>query len=117
MSWGRGIVALVVVAWLGGVAIAGVDDHHGADSQLAALPIERATAEGFGGRIRLTVECATDVAVTIDADHGGSDLPEVTVWGRPKVGRCHPDAAVSFPGPRSIPKLVDGATSQVVEVE
>lgn len=65
-------------------------------------------------RFRVVVECAEDVTVTVGRDHGGGALPEVTVWGRPTIGRCQSTAEVTVPG---LPgKIVDGATSQVVEI-
>ena len=117
-------LAAFAAAWLVGVAIAGVDHHHGIDSGRTPLPIQRATGFGYGNAYRLTVECADDIQVVVGKDHGGSALPEVTVWGRPRIGRCHPDAVVSFPEtafqstPHNPPltKIVDGATSDVVHL-
>ena len=68
------------------------------------------------------VECAEDIRVEVGPDAGGSALPQVTVWGRPRVGRCDPGATVSFPekdflvtpGHPPLTKIVDGATSHVV---
>ena len=127
VSPARIVVAFLAFAWLVGIAVAGIDDHHGTDSQVAALPIQGIHQVGFSGVLQLEVECATDIRVDIGQDHGGSDLAEVTVWGRPKVGRCHPTSAavdgfaierfgLAHPSDPPRTKFVDGATSQVVEL-
>ena len=112
----RVVLPLLAVAWIAGLAIAGLRDGRPVDDARVPLPIERAYPRGFGARIQLQVECATDVEVVIGKDHGGSDLPEITVWGRPKVGRCHPEEAATTLGPNRTDKIVDGATSQVVTI-
>jgi hypothetical protein len=121
-------LGVFIALWLVGIAIADLDDHHGVDSNRVPLPILGVLHDGplkFNGpAFRLKVECATDVIVVRSKDHGGSDLPEITVWGRPKVGRCHPDAVAAFsisddritPGHPGLTKFIDGATSQVVNL-
>ena len=76
-----------------------------------ALAIDGATWLG-PTRISVGTECAMDLVVTVGADHGGSDLPEVTIWGRPRAGRCHPTVTVRLP--RRTAKIVDGTTSEVI---
>ena len=122
----RFVLPFLAVAWIVGIALAGARSGRPVDDARVPLPIEKATVLGFGGNVHLVVECATDVTVTVGKDHGGSALAEVTVWGRPKVGRCHPDEASIGggvhnglpPGPdgSSQQKFVDGATSQVVTI-
>lgn len=112
----RVVLPLLAMAWIAGIAIAGLRGGRPVDDARVPLPIERAYPHGFGARIQLRVECATDVEVVIGKDHGGSELPEITVWGRPKVGRCHPEEAAIGSTPKVGPKFVDGATSQVVEI-
>ena len=97
-------VALVLAAG----SLTGCGLHQGR----TALAIQSATRL-TGGVVVYRVECATDVAVSFSRDHGGSDLGEVTITGRPKVGRCHPE--VGDPE-QCCNTFVDGATSQVVHV-
>lgn len=123
----RYVLPALAVAWLVGVALAGLHHHHPwTDDATVPLPIQKAETIGFSAATRLVVECATDVTVTVGKDHGGSALPEVTVYGRPKVGRCHPevlspltpafDPRTDATPPTSPAQFVDGATSQVVHV-
>ena len=118
-------VRLVAVAAAVLVALAWVTltHHRGADSGRTALAIARVEPTGFGNGFHLITECADHVEVEVSRDAGGSDLPQVTVWGRPRVGRCDSGAVVSFPlsafrqragGPAPLTHIVDGASSQVV---
>ena len=85
----------------------------GTDETGAVLAIDEATWAA-DGRLRLTTECAGDVAVELGADAGGSDLLQVTLRGEPKVGRCHPAVVVAVPAGTT--KVIDAATSQVVDL-
>ena len=90
----------------------------GTDTGRTALAIER-TRWTDDDTLVVSTECARDLEVEVGADHGGSDLTEVTVWGRPEVGRCHPEVAVTLPpDPAGRPptKILDGTTSMVVEL-
>lgn len=79
-------------------------------SDRTALAIQGATWQG-PDRLELTTECATEVAVAVDAE---GELPRITLWGRPAVGRCHPPVTVAVPaGTRQV---VDGTTSMVVDL-
>ena len=83
------------------------------DSGRTALAITKATATATG--VTVQTECADHITVEVGPDHGGSALPEVTVWGDPTIGRCHPEVTANVAGrPGSI---VDGATSMVVTVD
>jgi hypothetical protein len=99
--------ALVLAAVTGAVALSscGGGEHH------VALAIEQ--AERSSGTVVLTVECATGIDVDRRPDPAGSGLDQVTVWGDPKTGTCHPDVTLD-----DLPqdKFVDGASSQVVTV-
>ena len=71
------------------------------------------------GDLVVSTECATDLSVEVGTDHGGSDLWEVTVWGRPAMGRCRPAIEVKLPVEARTarpPKVVDGTTSMVVDL-
>jgi hypothetical protein len=90
----------------------------GTETGRTALAIERTRWAGDGTLV-VSTECARDLEVEVGADHGGSDLTEVTVWGRPEVGRCGPEVAVALPrdpAGRPATKIVDGATSMVVDL-
>ena len=117
---------MVGACLLGAAAWISATHGLGADAHRTPLAIESATSFGFGGAYRLKVECADHVTVEVRPDPSGSGLPEVTVWGRPRVGRCHPDATFGGGvGPRIDPhnptphprKIIDGATSQVVSLQ
>ena len=79
-----------------------------------ALAIQRAVRPH--GTVIFTVECATDIEVRQAPDPAGSGLTQVTVWGRPKVGRCNP-TNLAADGDLGSDTFVDGATSQVVHVQ
>ena len=100
------VAAAVVVAVLALTGCGGGEEH-------VALAIER--AERPDGTVVLHVECADDVEVALGPDPAGSGLPQVTVWGDPKVGTCDTEGRLSgsdLPGDQ----FIDGATSQVVTV-
>ena len=78
-----------------------------------ALAIER-TGRGGNGTLVVYTECADIDEVAVTADHGGSPLREVTVWGRPKIGRCASRAEVSVAASET--QIVDGATSMVLDL-
>ena len=119
----RILIAIAVVA-IAGVAIVGLTDGYGADSGEAALAIGGVHQIGFSAQLQLEVECADHVRVELRDDPAGSGLTQITVWGRPRVGRCTPtDATVNTfeldrraqaNGQRTANKFVDGASSQVV---
>ena len=117
-------ILVVAVCLLGALAWISATHHRGADAGRTALAIQRATPFGFGGGVLLQVECADQVTVERRPDPAGSGLEQITVWGRPRVGRCHPDVRVGFgvgaridaDHPAGPLKFVDGASSQVVTV-
>lgn len=100
--------ALAALASAAALAPAGCS----ADAPRTALAIR--SAEMKPGGLRVTTECATDLEVESGPDHGGSDLLEITVWGRPRMGRCHPSVLVEVPPDQTT--FVDGTTSTVVDV-
>ena len=83
-----------------------------------ALAIQRAHITE-DGRLVVSTECATGLTATVGSDHGGSDLPEVTVRGYPQVGRCHPRVSAPLPTKMATrpDRIVDGTTSMVVAVD
>lgn len=98
-----GAVGVVVVAILAGGG--------GGGEPRVALAVQR--AERAGDVVLLTVECADDLEVDQQPDPAGSGLPQITVWGSPKMGRCVPPVAVDA---LAGDEFVDGASSQVVIV-
>lgn len=116
---------VVAAALIAGLTWVTLTHHRGADAGRTALAITRIDPVGFGNAFHLVTECADHIEVEVSRDAGGSDLPQVTVWGRPRVGRCDSGATVSFPlsafrrradGPLPLTQVVDGTTSQVVDV-
>lgn len=99
----------VLAVAMGVAALAGC----GIDQGRTALAITAATRTADGGLV-IAAECAKRLEVHVGPDHGASDLPEVTIWGVPEVGRCTPEIAVAVPPGTT--KVVDGATSQVVDL-
>jgi len=115
----------VAAALLAGLAWVAVTHHRGADSGRTALAITRIDPMGFGNGFHLITECADHIEVEVSPDAGGSALPQITVWGRPRVGRCDSGAAVSFPisafrqradGEPPLTQVVDGASNQVIDL-
>ena len=116
------VVATVVIAL---VAFVGLTDGYGADSGRTALAISGTEDVGFSADLRLVTECADEVTVEVARDPAGSGLALVTVWGRPRVGRCRAPAYVtsfelqgqSAAGQTEpVRKFVDGATGFVVDI-
>ena len=68
-----------------------------------------------GPDLVVTTECATEVDADVGVDSGGSGLTEVTLWGKPALGRCSPTIEVSLPPGTS--RIVDGTTSTVIDLE
>jgi hypothetical protein len=102
----RIVVLVVALTALSGLAGCGRDEDR------VALAIDRATVTGSVVTVR--TECAAIDQVAVRPDPAGSGRPEITVWGRPKVGRCHPSARVTVDGRPD--KVVDGATGFVVDL-
>ncbi|WP_426573367.1 hypothetical protein [Aquihabitans sp. McL0605] len=122
----RRILIAVAVVVIAGAAFIGLSDGYGADSHETPLPISGVHPVGFSANLQLEVECADHVRVEVRPDPAGSGLPQVTVWGRPRIGRCTPtDATINTlqlardaqqRGEPVPTKIVDGATSQVVSL-
>ncbi|HWJ97802.1 MAG TPA: hypothetical protein VNQ33_06550 [Acidimicrobiales bacterium] len=122
----RPILAATAVLAVVTVAVVGITGGYGADADEAALAIRGTRTVGFSADLQLDVECADHVRVEIRDDPEGSGLDQVTVWGRPRVGRCTPadamvntlelDRRAADRGQEPPTKFVDGATSQVVEI-
>lgn len=90
----------------------------GADPGRTALAIE-GTRWATDGTLVVTTECAGRLEAEVGPDHGGSDLPQVTVWGRPEVGRCVAEVTVTLArdtAGRLPAKIVDGTTSMVLDL-
>lgn len=104
------IVAVVLLVV--GVAALGAATRPSEDR--VALAIQKAVRPN--GTVVFTVECATDIEVEQSMDPAGSGLIEVTVWGKPKVGRCDPSNQAAD-NDLGVDRFVDGATSQVVVVQ
>lgn len=95
---------------VGAIGLAGC----GADAPRTALAIEDLRRDG-SGTVVVRTECAESLTVEVGADHGGSALTEVTVWGEPTLGRC--TASIDVDLPPEVTSIVDGTTSQVVAIQ
>lgn len=62
-------------------------------------------------------ECADQLRTQVERDAGGSDLPQITLWGRPRPGRCEPRRRARLPAPTTERGIVDGATGTVLPVD
>ena len=98
--------ALLALAGLTAAGLVGC----GADDGRTALAVRH--AEVVDGGLLVETECSTDLTAEVGPDHGGSGLPEVTVWGRPRTGRCRSTIRVPITDPPTM--FVDGTTSEVV---
>lgn len=74
-----------------------------------------AEARRVGDQVVVTTECAVGVEAEVRPDPAGSGLVQVSLWGRPEVGRCEPEVVLDDL-PADALKLVDAATSQVVDI-
>jgi len=107
----RGLLLAAVVLLVLGAAAVGAATRPSEDR--VALAIHRAERLDTGVVI-YEVECATDLDLGYGTDPLGSGLGQITVWGRPAVGRCTGTIGDNDQG---ADRFVDGATSQVVEIE
>ncbi|MFN8017760.1 MAG: hypothetical protein U0P45_06525 [Acidimicrobiales bacterium] len=112
MTSRRAIAVVVALVLLVGIVLVGRATRP--SEQRVALAIHEAVRPH--GTVIFTVECATDIEVRQAPDPAGSGLTQVTVWGRPKVGRCDP-SDLAADNDLSSDTFVDGATSQVVHVQ
>lgn len=72
------------------------------------------TSGGEGSALRFDTECA-DVSKAIVETGGGVDgMPLVTVWGRPRLGRCQTEVVVTVPVGTT--RIEDAATGMVVDL-
>ncbi len=85
----------------------------GADEGRTALAVRSARWSERGDLV-LTVECAELDTVDVEPGAGVDDLPLVTIWGRPKFGRCAPSVAVALPSGTT--SIDDAATALVVDL-
>lgn len=84
----------------------------GGDEDRVALAIER-TRWVDATTLELGTECA-DLEGGVWVTSRGEEPPEVTVWGSPRVGTCTATTEIQLvPG---VTKIVDAATSQVVDL-
>lgn len=85
----------------------------GADQGRTALAVEH-TRWSPDGTLVVQTECSEELEA-----HGATvarqpTIYEVTIWGKPRVGRCHPEMRLSV-GTR-VTKLRDAAGNQLVEL-
>ena len=102
--------AVALGAVVGLLALAGCGGSEGR----ASLAVDGARRDGR--LVIVTTECADHLAVEVRPDPAGSGLVEVSLWGRPRLGRCQASTAVDGI-PADQPKLVDAATGQVVDID
>lgn len=104
-----GVPLLVAAALL---AAGGLLAGCGGDEERVALAIEEVRWTD-DGRLELETECAELDGVPWVTTEGDAP-PTVTIWGAPKVGTCATTVEIEVaPG---VTKLVDAATSQVVDL-
>lgn len=103
----RRVIAVAATAVVAALALGGC----GGGEEHVALAIQE--AERLDGAVVLTVECATSIEIDQRPDPEGSGLDQVTVWGDPENGTCHPVAQLDG---FEADQFVDGASSQVVTV-
>lgn len=111
MGWARGRVAVAAVA--GVVLTAVVLGGCGVDEERTALAVE-STSWRAPGRLEVTTECADDLRVLVQVDPAGTGLTQVTLGGRPRVGRCETSAVVDVPADAR--RIVDGTTGFMVDL-
>jgi hypothetical protein len=85
----------------------------GGGEERVSLAID--AAEHVDGAVLLRTACATDIEVEARPDPAGSGLVQVSLWGRPEIGRCRPTVEVEGIGGDAT-ALVDAATAQVVDI-
>lgn len=67
-----------------------------------------------GPWLRLDTECAEVSEASVEPGAGVDGVPLVTVWGRPRVGRCRTELVV--PVPSGTTRIEDAATGRVVDL-
>lgn len=85
----------------------------GADEDRTALAV-RSTRWNERGELAVTVECAEVAGREVRPGAGVEGLPLVTLWGRPKIGRCRTE--VTLPLPDGTSRIDDAATGKVVDL-
>jgi hypothetical protein len=106
----RRSIALSVAAL--GLGLAATIPACGGDEERVALAIE-GTRWIDETTLELATECA-ELEGGVWVRSRGEEPPEVTVWGSPRVGTCAATAEIRLvPG---VTKIVDAATSQVVDL-
>lgn len=100
----------VLVVALGASALLGAC---GGGEDRVALAVDE--ARRTGDVVVVSTECADEVRAELRPDPQGSGLVQVSLWGRPQVGRCQPTTTIEVPVDQT--KLVDAATGQVVDIE
>lgn len=85
----------------------------GAREDRTALAI-RSTRWNAAGDLTVTVECAEIASTDVRPGAGVDGLALITIWGRPKVGRCHPEIAFALPAETT--RIDDAATGMVVDL-
>jgi hypothetical protein len=103
-------LALAALVAAGSALITGC----GGGEERVALAIDEARRSG--GTVELSTECASSLEVQVRPDPAGSGLAQVSLWGRPELGRCTATIALDEL-PADATKLVDATTSQVVEIQ
>ncbi|MEO6989285.1 MAG: hypothetical protein ABI239_11635 [Aquihabitans sp.] len=83
-----------------------------------ALAVEHpqwvAAASEDGPSLRFDTECADVSKATVEAAGGVEGIPLVTVWGRPRMGRCRTEVVVTVPAGTA--RIEDAATGMVVDL-
>ena len=107
-SFARRLLAVAATAVVAALSLAGC----GGGEERVALAITE-TEWVDGTRLVVRTECADIDEATFTPGEG--DQPAtMTIWGAPKLGTCQPQIVV--PVASGTAKVVDAATSQVVEL-
>lgn len=66
------------------------------------------------GQVQVMVECASSVEATVRAGAGVEALPLVTIWGRPRAGRCQIPVRLDLPPETT--RFDDAASGMVINI-
>lgn len=91
----------------------------GASEERIALAVEHpqwiTVANGpQGASLRFDTECADVAEISVEPGAGVDGVPLVTVWGRPRTGRCRPEVVVTVPPGTT--RVEDATTGMVVDL-
>lgn len=91
----------------------------GPSEERIALAVENpqwvTVADGSEGpSLRFDTECADVAEISLEPGAGVDGVPLVTVWGRPRTGRCRTEVTVTVPPGTT--RVEDATTGMVVDL-